>query len=121
MMGDHQDCARVCRVLAAQLREAQIRFETSGATLLSTLDRLEAQVGADGAGATLRAAIDSLVFAQAQEHDLIRQMMAMVAHALALLPKDIDVDGLVDLYITDAQRAVHTAVLHAAMEDAGAR
>lgn len=115
-MGDHQDCARVCRVLAAQLREAQVRFERSSGTLLATLDHLEAQVAgedADAAAAAVQTTLDTLLFAQAQEHDLIRQMMSVVAHALALLPKNIDVDGLENLYVTDAQRMIHSAVLRA--------
>ncbi len=115
-MQDHEDCARVCRVLAAQLTEVQARFEKCSGTLIATLDQLEAKVadGGGGAAAALQDALDSLLFVQAQEHDLIRQMMAAVAHALSLLPDDIDVDRLSGLYVTDAQRTVHEVALSVA-------
>lgn len=117
-MQDHEDCARVCRVLAAQLTAVQARFETASGTLIATLGQLETAVEeSDGnATAALQDALDSLLFVQAQEHDLIRQMMAVVAHALSLLPDGIDTDRLSELYVTDTQRTVHAVALSAAAE-----
>ncbi|MBP2314284.1 hypothetical protein [Azospirillum soli] len=121
-MQDHEDCARVCRVLAAQLTEVQARFETASGTLIATLGQLEATVAAEmaadggGAATALQDALDSLLFAQAQEHDLIRQMMAAVVQALSLLPDGIDTDRLPELYVTEAQRTVHAVALAAAAE-----
>lgn len=117
-MQDRKDCARVCRVLAAQLTEVQARFEKSSGDLIAALDRLEATVGAGEGGAAasasdLQGLLDNLLFAQAQEHDLIRQMMAVVAHALLLLPDNIDIDQLARLYVSDSQRSVHQATLGA--------
>lgn len=115
-MQDHKGCAGVCRVLAAQLAEVQARFERSSGDLIAALDRMEAKVAAgngDAAAAALQETLDGILFAQAQEHDLIRQMMAAVAQALALLPDDIDIDRLAGLYVSDAQRTVHQAVLTA--------
>lgn len=115
-MPDYKDCARVCRVLAAQISEVQARFETSSDALISTLDRLERMLSAgpsentQGMGA-LQAALDSLLFAQAQEHDVIRQMMGTVGKALTLMPDHIDVEGLAGLYVSDVQRRVHDVVV----------
>ncbi|MFC7335436.1 hypothetical protein [Rhodocista pekingensis] len=123
-MQTHKDCVRVCRVLAAQLAEVQARFEKSSGELIATLDRLDGAVvtgeGKEDAG-RVRNLVDDILFSQAQEHDLIRQMMEVVAQALALLPDDIDVDGLAALYISEAQHRVHRQTLMAPPEagDAG--
>ncbi|MDQ2102424.1 hypothetical protein [Azospirillum isscasi] len=110
-----EDCPRVCRVLAAQVAEVQARFESSSQELIATLDRLDGMLAADSAhareAAAMQEALDALLFAQAQEHDIIRQMMGVIAHALRLLPDHIDLDQLVGLYISDAQRDVHRAAL----------
>lgn len=114
-MGSKEDCSRVCRVLAAQVAEVQSRFEHSSQQLVVTLNRLEDLLGADPAhareAAAVQEALDGLLFAHAQEHDIIRQMMDVIGHALRLLPDDIDSDRLVALYISDAQRDVHRAAL----------
>ncbi|HEY0836974.1 MAG TPA: hypothetical protein VGE72_23890 [Azospirillum sp.] len=115
-MQDHKDCAGVCRVLAAQLAEVQARFETSSGELMATLDRLDALLSDEGDAAareapTLQSALDGLLLVQAQEHDIIRQMMGVVTRALSLLPDGIDVEGLSGLYVSDVQRQVHSAVV----------
>lgn len=122
-MRDHKDCARVCRVLAAQIAEVQARFACSSDALIATLGKLDlllsAQSGAAAGGGAaaaaesdaLQAALDSLLFVQAQEHDVIRQMMGTVGKALALMPDRLDVEGLAGLYVSDVQRHVHDVVL----------
>ncbi|KAA0680749.1 hypothetical protein [Roseomonas genomospecies 6] len=118
-MGSKEDCSRVCRVLAAQVAEVQARLESSSQELVATLDRLDGLLTADSdrnsaqarETAAMQDALDGLLFAQAQEHDIIRQMMGVIAHALSLLPDHIDPDRLVGLYISDAQRNVHRAAL----------
>ncbi|WP_029010435.1 hypothetical protein [Azospirillum halopraeferens] len=115
-MQDQKDCARVCRILAAQLTEVQARFEKSSGDLIATLDRLEAIAATgnhDDAVGVLQGTLDDILFDQAQEHDLIRQMMAAVAQALSRLPDGIDVDQLSRLYVSDAQRSIHEAALRA--------
>lgn len=118
-MQDHKDCARVCRVLAAQLSDVQARFEKASGDLIATLDQLEAVASGGGAdtAAAFQGMLDSILFVQAQEHDLIRQMMAVVAQALSLLPDDIDVERLSGLYVSETQRTVHQAALAAAEGD----
>lgn len=114
-MSSKEDCSRVCRVLSAQVAAVQARFEASSQELIATLDRLDGLLATDSAHAketaAMQEALDGLLFAQAQEHDIIRQMMGVIAHALSLLPDDIDPDRLVGLYISDAQRNVHRAAL----------
>ncbi|WP_207462758.1 hypothetical protein [Azospirillum sp. SYSU D00513] len=115
-MQDQKDCARMCRVLAAQLTDAQARFERASGELIGTLDRLETAMAGGQPGETvavLQGTLDSLLFAQAQEHDLIRQMMAAVAQALSRMPDGIDVEGLSSLYVSDVQRSLHRDVLAA--------
>lgn len=116
-------CTRIYRILAAQMAEVQGRFERCSGELIATLDGLEAGMAADPAGAVaaLQSSLDTLLFTQAQEHDLIRQMMGVLAKVLTLLPDDITIDLLPSLYVSGAQLTVHEAVLAAPLDagDAG--
>lgn len=113
-MRDREDCASVCCILAAQMREALTRFDRFSSDLDTTLSQLETKViAADSrhAAEAVQGTLDEILFVQAQERDLVRQMMEAVTQALSLLPDRIDAGQLVQLYVSDAQRAVHCAAL----------
>lgn len=115
-MQDREDCAGICQILAAQLQEALTRFNRVNEDLAATFSKLEAQVTAgDGQGlaAAVQGTMDDILFVQAQEQDIIRQMMEAVIQALSLLPDGIDVARLAQLYVSEAQRSVHEAALAA--------
>lgn len=107
------------RILAAQLDEIQRYFDRSSQALISALDHLAvraASAGTDCPAAALNDALADLAFAQAQETDLLSQMMRLLGEAIARLPDDTDPDRLAGHYISDRQRRVHEAVLERCLD-----
>ena len=120
-MDPQTDAVVFFRILAAQFDEMRRRFDRSAQSLVATLDSLAGRVSAtdidDPAVAALNDALADLAFAQAQESDLLSQMMRGLGVALSGLPRDTDIDRLAGGYISDWQRSVHAAVLEHPRDD----
>ena|ERR1700761_4845608 len=117
----HTDPILFFRILAAQVSEVRSTFDQSTQSLVASLDRLASQAAAAAAAnpgiAELNDALADLAFAQAQESDLLSQMMRGISAALARLPADTSIEDLSDDYISDRQRRVHASVLEHSNRD----
>ena len=105
----------VARVLCAQFSELQQHFMRSMTTLVSTLDRISGMLAdLDVSGAKIEELTDALAdlaFLQAQDRDLLWQMMQAIGQALSHLPNGVSLKQLASSYICDRQRRIHQSVL----------
>jgi hypothetical protein len=115
------DAITFFRILSAQFDEVQRRFNRSAQSLVANLDALAGRAAATEAHhpalAELNETLADLAFMQAQENDLLSQMMRGLGLALARLPGDTDTDNLACGYISENQHSVHASVLERLADD----
>lgn len=96
----------VCRVLAGQLGTVRERLGAHTAQTLELFDRL------GGADAEERdRLVDEAFVIQAQQHDLLDQLIGTAVSVLNRLPDGFQTNEMIAFYVSDLQREVHGRIL----------